>query len=534
MGSFGKNTQAVIYCRVSSSKQVREGHGLEGQEKRCYDYASNHNYNVIQVFREEGISGGVTERPAMRRMLDFLEDQSGPTIVIIDDIKRLARDIAGHFALRAEIGARQGIMESPSHRFEETPIGKLVESIFASTAEYERNENAVQVKNRMRSRIELWYWAFNNPVGYKFTTDAVHGKLLVPDQPAASLIRDAFLKFSRDELLTMSDVRSFLLGGNLRNSNGTEMKLWLEGVKRILTNPIYAGFIEYPKWNISRRKGLHEPIITPEIFDVVNQKLSGKRKAFRSGLAKDFPLRGFISCSGCGKQLTASWTKGRNERFPYYRCANSAGCEVTPKSVNKSVVEADFQALLEGSKVNDRVLKLAKRVTEEVFKKKALEFESVVEGEKIKINGIQQEINTCMDKILKCSSELVISHIEEKVEELSKEKRQLERVVGKGSDYPVNISHCLESVSDFLENPSYYWTNGDLEQKRLVQSLIFTDMIEYSKKSGFGTANFSLPFKLLRETSGPNSKLVDILSQNWNQYISTLLDWEKQLRALAA
>jgi len=509
MGSFGKNAQAVIYCRVSSSKQVREGHGLEGQEKRCHDYASSHNYDVIEVFREKGISGGVTERPAMRRMLDFLEEQSGPTIVIIDDIKRLARDVTGHFVLRAEIGTRQGIMESPSHRFEETPIGKLVESIFASTAEYERNENKVQVKNRMRSRIELGYWVFNNPVGYKFAVDAEHGKLLVPDEPAASLIRDAFIKFSTDELLTLPDVRLFLLAGNLRNSIGNEMSLWLEGVKRILANPIYAGLIEYPKWNILRKKGQHEAIISPAIFDVVNQKLSGKRKVFRSGLAKDFPLRGFISCSGCGKQLTASWSKGRTKKFPYYRCANSAGCGITPKSINKSIVETDFQTFLEGSKVNHRVLKLAKRVTEEVYKKKVLEFASAIEGEKIKVNEIQNEMNFCMDKILKCSSVLVISNIEERIEDLSKEKMQLEKVIEKGSDYPVDISRCLETVSGFLEEPSYYWTNGDLQQKRLVQSLMFTGLIEYSKESGFGTANLSLPFKMLAMKNKDKRNLVE-------------------------
>jgi DNA invertase Pin-like site-specific DNA recombinase len=509
MGSFGKNTNAVIYCRVSSSKQVREGHGLEGQEKRCHDYASNNNYHVINVFREEGISGGVIERPAMRRMLDFLDEQSGPTVVIIDDIKRLARDITGHFALRAEIGARQGIMESPSHRFEETPIGKLVESIFASTAEYERNENKVQVKNRMRSRLEAGYWVFNNPVGYKFVDDAVHGKLLAIDQPAASLIRDAFIKFSTDELLTLSDVRLFLRNGNLRNSIGNEMRLWLEGVKRILINPIYAGLIEYPKWDIPRMKGKHEAIITPETFGAVNQKLSGKRKVFRSGLAKDFPLRGFISCLGCGKPLTAAWSKGRTKRFAYYRCANSAGCAITPKSIHKRVVETDFQTLLERSKVNPRVLELAKRVTEEVYKKKKLEFTSVIEGEKNKIEEIQAEINACMDKILRCSSNLVISNIEERIEELSKEKKQLERVVEKGSNMPVDIGRCLENVSGFLEKPAYYWINGDLEQKRMVQSLVFTDLIEYSKETGFGTANLALPFRVLATKDKDKSNLVE-------------------------
>ena len=75
MGSFG-DIQAVIYCRVSSSKQVREGHGLEGQEKRCYDYAVSKGYSVVDVFREEGISGAVTNRPAMRRLLEFLEENN--------------------------------------------------------------------------------------------------------------------------------------------------------------------------------------------------------------------------------------------------------------------------------------------------------------------------------------------------------------------------------------------------------------------------------------------------------------------------
>lgn len=54
--------KAVIYCRVSSDKQVREGNGLAGQEKRCRDYAHYHNYDVEKVFRDEGISGGIIER----------------------------------------------------------------------------------------------------------------------------------------------------------------------------------------------------------------------------------------------------------------------------------------------------------------------------------------------------------------------------------------------------------------------------------------------------------------------------------------
>ena len=44
--------QAIIYCRVSSNKQVREGHGLDGQEKRCRNYALKKGYSVIDILNE--------------------------------------------------------------------------------------------------------------------------------------------------------------------------------------------------------------------------------------------------------------------------------------------------------------------------------------------------------------------------------------------------------------------------------------------------------------------------------------------------
>ena len=48
---------ALIYCRVSSDRQVREGHGFEGQESRCRTYALDKGYEVVGVFRDEGVAG---------------------------------------------------------------------------------------------------------------------------------------------------------------------------------------------------------------------------------------------------------------------------------------------------------------------------------------------------------------------------------------------------------------------------------------------------------------------------------------------
>src|SRR5690606_40108499 len=42
---------ALIYCRVSSTKQKLEGHGLDSQELRCRQYAAQHGYQVEAVFQ---------------------------------------------------------------------------------------------------------------------------------------------------------------------------------------------------------------------------------------------------------------------------------------------------------------------------------------------------------------------------------------------------------------------------------------------------------------------------------------------------
>lgn len=60
---------ALIYCRVSSLKQMREGHGLSSQETRCREYAALKGYEVFDVYQDEGVSGSLINRPGMHALL---------------------------------------------------------------------------------------------------------------------------------------------------------------------------------------------------------------------------------------------------------------------------------------------------------------------------------------------------------------------------------------------------------------------------------------------------------------------------------
>jgi len=84
---------AVIYARVSSKKQVKEGSGLDSQDSRCRLYAKANGYSVVATFTDD-MTGSKVRRPGMDAMLSFLkQNKDTPHICILDDISRLARGV---------------------------------------------------------------------------------------------------------------------------------------------------------------------------------------------------------------------------------------------------------------------------------------------------------------------------------------------------------------------------------------------------------------------------------------------------------
>ena len=85
----------------------------------------------------------------------------------------------------------QRYRDPTSTPIEDTAVGKFIVQSLANVAELHRNLNAQNVKNRMKARLQAGYWVFENPPGYTFQTVAGHGRMLVPDEPTASAVREA-------------------------------------------------------------------------------------------------------------------------------------------------------------------------------------------------------------------------------------------------------------------------------------------------------------------------------------------------------
>jgi len=502
--------KAVIYCRVSSERQVREGNGLEGQEKRCRDYANFKEYQVAQVFRDEGVSGGIIERPGIEALLDYITLHGGGYAVIVDDINRFARDVVAHFTLKEAIKQSNSELECVNMKLEDNPEGHFIETIMAASAELERNRNKRQVLSRMKARLELGYWVFDAPPGYKYIKNPVEGKILALDEPKASIIREAMEGFAIGRFQTQLDVQAFLAKKRFVHK-GKFKVVHLEQVKRILTRSLYAGLIVYPEWDIRKPvQGKHEAIIPVATFNKIQEKLTGKAKqAFnRNALHEDFPMRGFALCAVCEKPLTASWSRGRTKKYPYYRC-NNKSCANTQKSISRAALESAFAQSLQHVTPAKQIINLTKAITIGVYNKKLKEINSIVGQQEKELQELEQHIHQATDKLISTNNQTVQRALENKIEELELQKRRTRHSIKTLSHHDIDFGTALNTVMDFIENPHAMWAKGDLHQKRLVQKLVFMRPIVIDPSRAIGTAELSLPFKLLKDISSGKNKLVE-------------------------
>jgi DNA invertase Pin-like site-specific DNA recombinase len=311
-----QTNKAVIYCRVSSLKQTTRGDGLNSQETRCREFAKFRGLEVVKVFSDD-MSGSLTERPGMKSMLAYLRQQKRDSFtVIIDDISRLARGLEAHLRLRAAINAAGAILASPSVEFGEDSDSQLVENLLASVSQHQRQKNGEQTRNRMRARVLNGYWVFQAPWGYRYERVTGRGKMLVRHEPLASVIEEALEGYASGRFDTQAEVKRFLESHPCvpRQRDGTFANA---RVTEVLTQPLYAGFLEAPRWDVSLRKAQHAGLISFQTFQRIQERLrGGARVPAREDIQADFPLRGFVCCADCDKPLTGSWSSVKNaERF---------------------------------------------------------------------------------------------------------------------------------------------------------------------------------------------------------------------------
>ncbi len=491
--------KAVIYARVSSTKQMVDGDGLNSQVSRCAEYAKRKGYEVVKTFKDD-VSGALTTRPAMKAMLQFLRRRrKDPHIVIIDDISRLARNIEAHLQLRAAIGGASGVLESPTMEFGDDSDSLLVENLLASVSQHQRQKNAEQTKNRMIGRTMNGYWVFHAPYGYRYQAVKGHGKLLVRDEPLASVIQEALEGYASGRFESQTEVKRFMEQHNVFPKTETGENVRYQKVNNILKKPIYAGLIEVHNWGVTLRQGHHEGLISVETYERIQERLTATTKApARKDLSLDFPLRGFITCDDCKKPLTACWSKGKTKSYPYYLC-NQKGCVSKGKSIPKHKLEGEFDELLKTLVPSNEIIEVSAVMFKDAWNMRIEQVKAIAADMMVSIKKIDQKIKQLVDRVLTSKSQTVVNAYENQINELEKEREMIKLKQEKQSKPERPFSEMFELAMDFLSNPRQLWVSDKINDKRTVLKLTFGHKLAYNRQTGYRTPKMSLPFKMLRD-----------------------------------
>ena len=487
--------KAVMYARVSSTKQVKEGDGIASQITRCRVYADQHRCEVVEQFTDD-MSGSVLSRPGMKAMISFLKKhKADQVVVIIDDISRLARSLETHIALRLAIKNVGGLLESPSIEFGDSSDSILVENLLASVSQHQRQKNGEQTQHRMVARMMNGYWSFRSPVGLKYLRVEGHGKLLHRDEPIASVIQQAYEGFASGRFCGMAEIMRFI---QAQPAWPAKMRkaLTIERVRELMSRPLYAGYIEKPEWGIVMQRGKHAPIISLETYLAVQDIIKGKTRIFtRKDVNEDFPLRGYVTCADCGSAYTACWSKGRSARHPYYLC-QSKGCTSRGKSIRRDVLESEFDAMLHTLRPTPELFELASEMFRDLWNARMASEQANAKHMRGEVVRVEKQIEQLVDRIVASDVSSISSAFENRVRNLEIEKATLAEKIALCGRPAADFDSTYRTAMEFLANPYKLWVSDSLADKRTLLKLAFAEPIAYARNEGFRTAEAAIPFRI--------------------------------------
>ena len=226
-------------------------------------------------------------------------------------------------------------------------------------------------------------------------------------------------------------------------------------------------------------KGLHEPLISRELFDKVQEKIELNAKVKKIAKAKCFReelyLRGLIFCD-CLNILTGSASRSKTgKRHFYYHCNHCKKVRLPAQEVHQRVerildeikikrtAKSLFEQILKGELANPAARKKSPERVEEEMKQ------------------LELRIKNTEDKL--ADGQITTSTFHTIVNRYKGDIAALRAELCAGKENASDYNQSLRKGIEFINNLSILYNKTDIQSKRKLLSSTFPEKLIFSKKN---------------------------------------------------
>lgn len=465
-----KMKRAIIYTRVSSDEQAEKGYSLQYQEEQLRKYCTNRDISIVAHYRED-YSAKTFDRPEFNKLMNFCKKNPGDVdLLLFINWSRFGRNAGDSYAVIKQLNKLEiepQAIEQPLDL--KVPENKMMLAFYLASPEVENDRRSINVKSGIYRAKKEGRWTTLAPVGYRNIRSEDGRAMIVPSKDA-DLVREAFQEFASGAH-GMEELRHKLVDKGLKCKRSRFPEL--------LRNRAYIGKVLVPAYKDEPEyyaKGIHEPLISEELFFQVQDILDGRapNRPTKNTLKEQLPLRGFLECRLCGKNISGSASRGNGGKYYYYHC--TCGCNERFKAeiANKSFIE-----FLQSIKPNLMTLDLNYEVLLDTF-------EAKMKSDRSELTKIEDEISRNNHRLqnaqhLMLDAEISASDYKEIKAKISTANDELIRKKANLLSSQEDFREHLKVGATILRNIDEFYQNATLSEKQLIIGSVFPEKLIFEK-----------------------------------------------------
>jgi site-specific DNA recombinase len=470
---------AAIYARVSTEMQSRSS--IDDQIRKCRQYAEAHGFRILEdhVYRDEALSGVGSDRPALKRLLQFALSIAPPfSAILIDDTSRLSRTTEDalsifkrlNFAGVQLIAVSQGISSDNEQSEMLVTVHGLVDSLYV-------RELAKKIHRGMEGLALRGLHTGGRIFGYDtISLGDGEGKKLVVNPVEAGIVRRIFTLSAGG--LSLKKIARTLNAEHVQAPRARRDRIGGEwcptAIREMLKNELYIGnvvwnrskFVKVPGTNKRQRRIRPESdwmrrenpelaIVSSELWTAVRTRFASlpaiwgyqkKPGLLPRGLTTPHLFSGMLKCGECGGNLVIC-TGGGTHRHPKYACSrrmNRGGCE------NSLYIRRDeLEELLLGKLQSEILRPEVMEYAIEQFRKQLDEALGSVADALAEMRQRKTRLETQVRRLVSAVAES--GHSKAMLEELARKEGELQAITDQLlSASPESIESRIEEIRKFV------------------------------------------------------------------------------------